>query len=430
MSAFLSSPKIVIVGSGPAGCYAAQFLRKQWPDGELTIVDSQLAPYGLVRNGIAPDHQGTKAVTRQFDRLFERQNVHFRGGVEIGRDVPYAFLADNFDVVVLATGVEADRTLPIPTDPRADVRGAGSLMRALNGDPTVNDTLSPIGSRAIIVGTGNVAIDVARMLTAPMSHFRGSDVDDTTLQQLRAVAVERVDIVGRSSLAQAKFDIAMVKELSRLDGVNVTTHARPSESNNEIVTLLQEGGTAGNVQVVFHFNTSPDSVEFRDGTTILNVTDPQGRHAFEVDSIITAIGFEASTTRPDQTEIINRPNVFLTGWRRRGAVGALAANRRCAQEMSAEIGAAIQQGVIQVHADGLAALDAETTPVRPIDFPGWRRIDTHELSNATADRTRTKVTRLDELRRIGTSTATDTTNSQHAAPSTACDSDDTQRTAL
>ena len=129
------TPTIAIVGSGPSGCYTAQFLRKRWPAAEITIFDRLDHPYGLVNYGVALDHPGTKAVARQFDRLFDRDNVQFAGKVEIGTDITLEELRTAFDVVVLASGLHGDRTLEVPGSHLPGVLGSGRDR----GDDVVGD---------------------------------------------------------------------------------------------------------------------------------------------------------------------------------------------------------------------------------------------------------------------------------------------------
>ena len=140
-----TAPTIAIVGSGPSGCYTAQFLRKRWPDGEIVVFDRLDHPYGLVNYGVALDHPGTKAVARQFDRLFDKDGVRFAGKIEIGTDVSLEELRQAFDVVVLASGLHGDRSLDIPG---GDLRGRAGLRPA---DPA-DQRASRRGHRRVAAG--------------------------------------------------------------------------------------------------------------------------------------------------------------------------------------------------------------------------------------------------------------------------------------
>lgn len=402
------TPTIAIVGSGPSGCYAAQFLRKQWAGAEITVFDALPVPYGLIRYGIAPDHQGNKAVSRQFDRLFERQQVRFVGGAEIGSEITYAQLADGFDIVVLATGMEADRPLPIPCDAAARIVGAGALMRALNGDPTVSaNQLGPVGGRVAVIGNGNVSLDVARMLVAPPEHFTGSDVDDNVLDEVRKTPVRRVEVIGRSAAAYAKFDLAVLRELTRMTGVAITTIGLDSGDESEVASTLraaqQNEPDRLDAQICFRFDSTPTRVGADHGATTVHVERPAvTEDTIAVDTVITAIGFEPRDDRPDQCSILGLPNVFLTGWRRRGAVGGVAANRRCAQEVAVNVVEAVHSGALAPGKPGVKAFEHLLSSAK-VDFDGWRRIDSHELRSARSGRCRTKETQLAVLHALANS---------------------------
>ena len=157
------SGKVAIVGAGPSGCYLAQALLKAAPELEVDLIDALPVPYGLVRYGVAADHQGTKAVARQFARVFERQGAQFWGNVALGREVTLEALQGAYDAVVLAAGLAGDRRLGVPGDDLPGVHGAGRLTRALYEHPEA-EALPALGAHPLIVGNGNVAIDLLRLL--------------------------------------------------------------------------------------------------------------------------------------------------------------------------------------------------------------------------------------------------------------------------
>ncbi|MEM8794809.1 MAG: FAD-dependent oxidoreductase, partial [Pseudomonadota bacterium] len=169
--------KVAIVGSGPSGCYVAQALVKALPNAELTVIDRLCVPFGLIRYGVAPDHQGTKAVSRQFARLFEKQGVAFVGNVELGRDLSLEALRDAMDVVVLATGLYGDRTFEVPGKDLSGIYGSGAVTRYWNGHPDSEGMKPEFGKRVVILGNGNVAIDVLRLLAKSPVEFDGSDIE-------------------------------------------------------------------------------------------------------------------------------------------------------------------------------------------------------------------------------------------------------------
>ena len=141
----LSSPSIAIVGSGPSGCYLAQYLRKAFPNSRISIFERDPVPYGLLRFGVAPDHIGTKAIAQQFERLFKRDGVEFIGNMEIGKDKSLRELRNEFDIVVIATGLNEDRSLGISGEYLEGIYSAGRITRLLNSHPNEN-------SEGILVG--------------------------------------------------------------------------------------------------------------------------------------------------------------------------------------------------------------------------------------------------------------------------------------
>ena len=404
------SPTIAVVGSGPSGCYAAQFLRKQWPSSEISIIDALPAPYGLIRYGVAADHQGAKAVTRQFDRLFERDGVRFVGNVRVGADVSFGDLVDSFDVVVLATGLWQDRPLGVPQDGGAKTLGAGVLLRAINGYPGLSESAElarPLGRRVAIVGNGNVAMDALRLVAKDRRELDGSDVDDRLLDVLRAVPVEQIDVIGRSGASNAKFDLTVLRELAHLSNVDIAIGETAGDDRNPVLDLLREIAatdgnrnhdvTGGRIQVTFHFGQTPTAVSCVDGATVLETsgTDvPTRSRNFTVDSVISAVGFVASDDAPPVEW--EAPNVWRAGWLRRGARGTIPENRRDSAQVSEQICAAIRDGDLAIEKPGLSAIWSQIAS-RVVEFDDWRKLDEHERGQAPDGRCRRKVTDLAEM---------------------------------
>ena len=162
------APRVAVVGSGPAGCFTAQSLRRTFPHAPIDVFDELPTPYGLIRYGVAADHQGTKSIARQFDRLFTHEGVRFRGNIRIGADVSLDELRRSYDAVVVATGMHSDTRLAVPGGDLANVHGAGRITRLLNTHPDEADA-PRLGADVVIIGQGNVAMDVARLLARTAS---------------------------------------------------------------------------------------------------------------------------------------------------------------------------------------------------------------------------------------------------------------------
>ena len=182
--------QVAVVGTGPAGCYTAQALLKALPGVRVTLVERLPVPFGLVRYGVAADHQGTKAVTRQFDRVLAHPDVTFVGNVEVGTDISLDVLRASFDAVVVATGLHRDRRLGIAGEDLPGVVASGPLTRWANGHPDVSDAPPLLGRRAVVIGNGNVAVDVVRLLAKAPSDFVGSDLPGEVASALAAARVE------------------------------------------------------------------------------------------------------------------------------------------------------------------------------------------------------------------------------------------------
>lgn len=352
-SSMASRPSVAIVGAGPSGCYTAQFLLKRWPGAAITVFDRSDTPYGLIRYGVAPDHLGTKAIAKQFARLFDGGRVTFSGGVEVGRDVPLADLRAGHDAVVLATGLWADRTLDGFHDASglpafAGVHGSGALTRMINGHPDSRTDHVRLGRRIVIVGTGNVAVDLIRLILTPADSLRALDVPEAAIAALQSGPVESIDVVGRSSASGAKFDAAMIKELGALPDVRfeiapdgIGNDAASSPAADAVREVVAGSPAAAARQVRFHFGWVPERLtgDDRVRSAVFRAADGSGRALeLDADSVCTAVGFTAaaedavlrSTFESDASDLdrgVLAPGLYCVGWLRRGPVGTIPANR-------------------------------------------------------------------------------------------------------
>ena len=203
--------QIAVVGSGPAGCYLADAVLRSAKDCRIDIIDRLPTPFGLVRCGVAPDHQSTKAVTRLLERILARPEVGFFGGIELGRDVTLEELRELYDGVVLATGAPRDRCLGIAGEDVRGVFSSSSFVGWYNPHPDHAEIdLSTVRS-VVVIGNGNVALDVARILAKTGDEFRDSDLDPSIAAAIESAPLRRIHIVGRRAAGNMKF---MPHELS------------------------------------------------------------------------------------------------------------------------------------------------------------------------------------------------------------------------
>lgn len=365
-------PRIAIVGSGPSGCYMAQSLRKAWRDAEIVIYDRLDEPYGLLRYGVAPDHLGTKGITKQFDRLFSRDGVAFVGGTEIGRDTSVQQLRAQYDAVVLATGLWGDRIIDGFHDPegataRTGIYGSGELTRVINGFPQQDGTRVRLGRRTTIVGNGNVAIDLVRLLLASPQRLAEVGVPRGVIDALGTGGpLERIDVVGRSGAERAKFDVAMLRELEKMPDVRFTSDAdSPADQVEgdgakklealEDLCKLPSGPLAREVN--FRFGWTPDHIigDERVEQAVFRCTDgARDELRLEVDSVCTAVGFTEvandvlqrrrfESEHSDLEAGVLGERLYCVGWLRRGPVGTIPTNRADARTVAKRIVADIEE---------------------------------------------------------------------------------------
>jgi ferredoxin--NADP+ reductase len=400
-------PSVAIVGSGPSGCYVAQALRKAWAEAPISVFERLPVPYGLARYGVAPDHPGTKAVIHQFARLFERDNIRFCGNLEIGRDITLNELRDQFDIVVLALGLAGDCLLGIPGDRLAGIIGAGQLTRLLNDHPDESETLPELGERIGIIGNGNVAIDLIRLLSKRDDEFAGSDLSPQSLAWLRTQPVREIDVIGRSPAAQAKCDTVMLRELGKLkgarfslaDGAQLGEAKLPAEQARleAILDLVERAPSEEDVNVRLHFGVVPREVVGQRKVEGLRIANQQGEEQIlPLGSLITAIGFAEHARQPLQRDNLCADadlsagrldqGLYCAGWLRRGPRGTIPENRADARLVADAIIAAVNSGELPLGKPGAPSLPAHT-----LDYMAWQQIDRHELEQAGSERTRQKL---------------------------------------
>jgi ferredoxin--NADP+ reductase len=420
----MSSLKIAIVGSGPSGCYVAERLVRQGKGAvEVDVFDRLPTPFGLIRGGVAPDHQGTKGVARVLSRALERDEVRFFGNVEIGLDLRLADLRSMYDAVVLATGAPKDRRLGIPGENLGGVHGSWAFVGWYNGHPDhagLDVALDRVRS-AVVIGNGNVAIDVARVLARAGVEMDRSDIDPAVEAAMALAPLERILIAGRRGPAEVSFTPAELAELGRLQ------RARPLVAADEIaaagdcehpcLAILREfaerpPGDAP-VTIELGFGLRPEAfVDDGEGWVAavrFRCTRRQDGDFVDTDEtidvpaqlVVTCIGYESVACdglAPAAGLFTNEDGriddgLYVVGWAKRGPSGTIPTNRpeshALADRILAEVAPADKPGRTAVQ----SALDGKVV----VDLDGWKRIDAAETGQAAEGRVRRKLTRIDDL---------------------------------
>ena len=426
-----------VVGSGPAGFYTAEALEKAYGDqARIDILDRYPVPYGLIRFGVAPDHQSLKAVSKRYDKVAEGAGVDFIGNVTVGRDVSVGELLDLYDAVVLATGAPHDRKLGIPGEDLPGVVGSAEFVGWYNGHPEFAG-LDPFlhGTNAVVVGNGNVALDCARILSKTRHEFEGSDIVNHALEALDDSAIRTVTILGRRGPHQIAMTPKELGELGHLEAaVPVVDPADfpPAEADEPLepglrksVSLLR--GFAALAQdkpkrMIFDFFAKPLRIEGEEKAERVVVErtelDEKGAargtgQTYEVPAslVITAIGYSTSPI-PDVPfeggKFVNTAGrisdrLYAVGWARRGPSGTIGTNRPDGYEVADQIAAAMpaESPAQRQGAEGLKRL-LESRGVMATDYDDWRKIEETETARARPGSPREKFVRHEDwLKTIG-----------------------------
>jgi NADPH-dependent glutamate synthase beta subunit-like oxidoreductase len=422
-------PQIAIVGSGPAGYYAAEAAIKRWPDEALVDVFDRLpVPYGLIRSGVAPDHQSIKAVSRRYEQTALSDNVRFVGNVAVGSDASIAELMALYDAVILATGAPNDRPLNIPGDDLRNVFGSAAFVGWYNGHPEFARLEPDVNGRhAVVIGMGNVALDVARILAKTEEEFAGSDIVSHALERLRGKGIQRITILGRRGPHQIMMTPKELGELGHLARAAPKVDAAdlPDEGEDALlepgvrksVTLLREFAgrapdTAKPIVVAFEFFASPVRLLGEDGRvtgieverTVLEAGRAVGTGQTRIlpaDLVISCIGYRSSPIAGVPFEeragrFANEdgrilPGLYCVGWARRGPSGTIGTNRPDGFGVIDRIAAEVRPERSKAGRTGFDALAAERG-LDVVTFRDWRKIEAAEIAAARTGSPREKFT--------------------------------------
>jgi len=430
---------LAIIGSGPAGYYTAEAAQKHWEDAvRIDIFDRLPVPYGLIRTGVAPDHQSIKGVSQRYEKTALSDNVRFVGNISIGQDVTVEELQSLYDAVIFATGAPNDRPLDIPGEDLGNVFGSAAFVGWYNGHPnfaTLNPDLS--GRNAVIVGMGNVALDVARILAKTQEEFAGSDIVAHALDMLRDSKLEKITILGRRGPHQIAMTPKELGELGKLE--NACPRVAPADLPPEDEDAMLEPGQRKSVghlrsfaaipegarsdygkEVDFQFFAVPERVIGNGKVEALEVAETElrggqlvatgNRSTIPCDLLVSCIGYRTSPIpgipfdqragrfANDEGRIL--PGLYCVGWARRGPTGTIGTNRPDGFSIIEKIAEDFDSGALgTVRKEGRPGFDqlAAARRLDVVTFRDWKKIEEAEEKAARDGAPREKFVHIEEM---------------------------------
>jgi len=451
-SSSLHHLRVAIVGAGPAGIYAGNILTNSVVEAGGTVAidlfESLPAPYGLIRYGVAPDHPRIKGIVNSLHEMLDAGTTRFIGNVEIGRDISIDELQERYDAVILATGAIRDAALDIPGIDLPGSYGAADFVAWFDGHPDVPTEWTLDQREVAVIGNGNVALDVARVLAKHAVDLRSTEIADNVLAGLEASAVTDVHVFGRRGPGDIKFTPIELRELGEVPDVDIVVHDEDFEgadpanaTNNQLKVMLRvlnswrtRESTGASRRLHLHFYHSPVEVlgEGRVEGIRFERTEPVGDgrvrgtgefREFAVQQVYRAVGYygtpvidapfdekagvvsnvegrvkDAATTGDLDAPVI--AGLYATGWIKRGPVGLIGHTKSDAMETIAHLVSDVEAGRLSapvVDGDVLDLLDDRDVAYTTWD--GWLALDAHERdlgANHRHTRERVKVVPRDE----------------------------------
>jgi len=447
--------RLAIVGSGPAGFYTAEHvLKHEGTHAEVDMFDRLPTPYGLVRFGVAPDHPKIKSVIRVYEKTAARPEFRFFGNVEVGRDMSIEELRQRYHAVVFAYGTATDRHLGIPGEDLPGSHPATEFVNWYNAHPDFADREFDLScERVVVIGNGNVAADVARMLALTPDELGETDTADHAIEAFAAGSVKEILVLGRRGPAQAAFTNPEVRELGEMANADIDIDAGEMEldelsrewldsddadptnrRNVEIFTDFSQRDPEGKPQkIAVRFLRSPIEIQGdgkverivvgrnelrRDESGRIRAVDTGERETIECGLVLRSIGYKgipiegvpfderAGTISNEGGRVTDNgeqvPGLYAVGWIKRGPSGVIGTNKKDAQETVDNLFADLEAGRIPEAelAGDRGSIEALLTERRPdhVTFEGWQAIDATEVeAGKPLGRPRVKLCRVDEL---------------------------------
>ena len=442
--------RVAVVGSGPAAFYATGHLLAAEQPVAVDMIERLPTPWGLVRLGVAPDHPKLKEVSRAFERIAQLPGFRFLGNVEVGKAVTHDELVRAYDAVLYAVGAQTDRRLGVPGEDLPGSWSATELVAWYNGHPDFQELSFDLSAeRAVVVGNGNVALDVARMLALTREELAPTDTTDPAIDAIVASGIREIVVLGRRGPVQAAWTPAELAELGELAGADVLLDPAEleldpaSEAELEAATPIVKRNmdvlrdfaarepTGKPRAIRLRFRASPvaflgsDRVE---GVEVVhNMLEPDGkgsvravatdqREVLQAGIVFRSVGYhgvglpgtpfdERSGTMPNEAgRVLDEhgapvPGLYCAGWIKRGPTGIIGTNKKDATETIDQLLADLDAGVLPVGArDGDVVSLLADRGVEVVMYEGWQAIDEVERASGTAQgRPRVKLASWPEL---------------------------------
>ncbi|MCC6152498.1 MAG: FAD-dependent oxidoreductase [Candidatus Hydrogenedentes bacterium] len=439
--------RVAIVGSGPSGFYAAEALFKSDLTVQVDMFDRLPTPFGLVRGGVAPDHPKIKNVTKVYDKIAQHERFSFLGNVNIGKDIKVEELRQYYDAILFATGAETDNRLGIPGEDLPGSHTATEFVGWYNGHPDYRDRVFDLSQEvAVIIGQGNVAMDVSRILAKTADELRGTDIAQHALDVLAESKVREIHLIGRRGPVQAKFTTPELRELGELAECDVivqqedllldqASQAELDYADNvsaqknlaELREFAERTAAGRRRRYVMHFLKSP--VELRGATRVESIAIERNRlqgkpfmtraagtgeiEEFGCGLVFRSVGYRGlpipSVPFDDARGIIPHeagrvtnagatvPGLYVAGWIKRGPSGVIGTNKPDSQETVTSLLSDALSPCTTPDSEALKGLLAQRG-VRVVSYADWRRIDSAEIARgAVSGKPREKFTRIKEM---------------------------------
>ncbi|MEE3750572.1 FAD-dependent oxidoreductase [Mycobacterium intracellulare] len=447
---------VAIVGSGPSGFFAASSLLKAADGSEdidvaVDMLEMLPTPWGLVRSGVAPDHPKIKSISKQFEKTAQDPRFRFFGNIAVGEHVQASELAERYDAVVYAVGAQSDRALNIPGEELDGSIAAVDFVGWYNAHPNFEEATPDLsGARAVIVGNGNVALDVARILVTDPDVLGQTDIADHALESLRPCGVDEVVVIGRRGPLQTAFTTLELRELGELENVDVIVDpaqlegvsdedaAAAGKTAKQNINVLRDYAKRpprpGHRRIVLRFMTSPIEIKGEgrverivlgrnelttDADGRVSASDTGEREELPVQLVVRSVGYrgvptpglpfdEKTATIPNSGgRVDGSRNEYVVGWIKRGPTGVIGTNKKDSQDtvdtLLADLARGDDSGLADFpdnHADRLADWLASRQP-KLVTSAHWELIDAHErAAGEPHGRPRIKLPSLAKLLRV------------------------------